>query len=152
MVVWDDSLSVGFEILDDDHKFLVGMINNLESMIGTDVQFSDISLAVDALNDYADQHFRREEALMLLAGYSARVRHGGDHKKFTSLIATLIQVMSVDPKLINLQGLVDYLVTWLINHIQISDRAYIPQLEKNRAIVDTASAALREGMMSMLDL
>ena len=68
-LTWKDSYSVGIESIDNDHKKLIHLINNLQTSIDykTDKQFEKQTL--DEVIDYTHYHFSREEELMKKHGY-----------------------------------------------------------------------------------
>ena len=142
MLYWDESLATGVQVIDDDHKNLFGLINNLQTATENLDESWRVPMAVDALNDYAQDHFQREEALMLLCGYTALPRHQEEHAKFKSVVADLRSLYGTCPELVSLQGLNQFLISWLTDHIAVNDHSYIPQMRASKELIDAASANL----------
>ena len=143
MIYWDDKFSTGVGVIDHDHQALFGLINNVSSAASDSKEMWRVSLAIDALNDYASGHFLREEALMLLCGYTALRRHSVEHEVFRQAVKSLKHLYAVSPAVISIEGLICFLEEWLSNHIVISDHAYVSQMRNHKELVDIASDNLK---------
>ena len=142
MIYWDPKLETGITVIDEDHKTLFGLLNALLRIIDDGEKADDAALAIAALNDYATGHFKREEALMLLCGYSGQDRHERDHNAFRQGMKSLQHLFSINAGMVNLRGVSDFLLTWLQQHIAVSDRAYVPKMQENSALIAKASENL----------
>ncbi|MGD0893067.1 MAG: bacteriohemerythrin [Terracidiphilus sp.] len=83
-MVWNDRLSVGVGALDDDHKKLVDMINELYDSILAGRGAEICSGMIDRLAVYTDDHFAREEALFAQAEYPDAEAHIAVHRRITA--------------------------------------------------------------------
>ena len=125
---WNDSYSVGIESIDNDHKKLILLINNLQTSIDykTDNEFEKQTL--DEVVDYTKYHFTREEDLMEKNGYSDFVAHKAQHQKMIDKVTELVQAYEKDEskgiKAGAIESLLMYLKSWLINHINGTDQEY----------------------------
>lgn len=125
---WNDSYSVGIESIDNDHKKLILLINNLQTSIDykTDNEFEKQTL--DEVVDYTKYHFTREEDLMEKNGYSDFVAHKAQHQKMIDKVTELVQAYKKDEskgiKAGAIESLLMYLKSWLINHINGTDQEY----------------------------
>ena len=125
---WNDSYSVGIESIDNDHKKLILLINNLQTSIDykTDNEFEKQTL--DDVVDYTKYHFTREEDLMEKDGYSDFVAHKAQHQKMIDKVTELVQAYEKDEskgiKAGAIESLLMYLKSWLINHINGTDQEY----------------------------
>ena len=146
MISWNDSLSTGIRVIDDDHRFLIGLINTFDRLSSYRSDATRISCSIDALSDYAKNHFRREELLMMAAGYSDRVEHHAEHESFCRIADSLVNLYGLCPTLVDLAGVSEFLSTWLIKHIAISDRAYISKLRDNISLINTLADNLDNDM------
>ncbi len=121
---WNDAWSVGDKHLDGQHKQLVGLINMLEDD-------NTIPTVIDALGEYVRRHFHDEEAAMERAGYPDLVAHREQHAAFREWLASAEQMQHRGEVAGLLRdGIRAYLRTWLVNHILVSDKAYMPHLKK----------------------
>ena len=129
-IAWDDSFSVGFESIDNQHKELVVMANELflgckRGVVAADVAFlRTIRKAVD----YAKYHFSAEEKYMSQADYPELGEHIKEHEKFVAqLISAVKEFEAGHTAPITMAR---FLKKWLLNHIAVSDKQYAPYLAK----------------------
>lgn len=123
-VVWKDEYSVGIEMIDNDHRKLLNLINEFQTAVfyRTGKEFEE--QAFDALVDYTRTHFRREEDLMKEHGYPGFEAHQAEHRKMIEQVeASLVQYQS-EGRHVPLKRTVVYLREWLIDHINGTDQAY----------------------------
>ena len=139
MIYWNENLSVGIEVIDEDHKGLFLLINTIELAIQNETGLNSITSAIDALNEYADGHFKREESLMILCGYTGQDFHESEHDQFREIVKSLRKLHYLCPDMVSVPGTIAYLNKWLIEHIAHSDNLYVEQMKKNKSIIDIAS-------------
>ncbi len=122
-LTWKDSYSVGIESIDNDHKKLIHLINNLQTAIDykTDAQFERQTL--DDVIDYTAYHFTREEGLMENNDYPDFVPHKAKHEEMIGKINELVEAYEKDESGA-IESLLAYLKSWLIKHINGTDQAY----------------------------
>jgi hemerythrin-like metal-binding protein len=128
LMTWTEKMSVGVEVLDDDHKRLMRLINDLHDGLKAGHGKEALGKVLDSLVDYTRSHFEREEQLFAKTGYPNWLAHKKEHDNLTH------QVLEVQAKY---QGggdtslslkVMDFLKTWLTNHIQGSDQKYTAHL------------------------
>lgn len=130
-IEWKKSYSVGLDSIDDDHKKLLGMINQLQTASHYMTDDRMVEHILDELIDYTKYHFSREEKIMLDCEYPGLVAHKKLHRDMINKISTFID----EYRLHNTRTIDDvtqFLKSWLINHINGSDKEYVPYL-KNMA-------------------
>jgi len=122
-VTWEDRLSVGIPSIDEDHKKLMNLINNLQSAIlyPTDEAFE--RQALKELVDYTCYHFEREEKLMEENGYPDFEAHREQHKRMIEKVQEFQQAYEHDREA-TVQEMTDFLKDWLIGHIAGTDQQY----------------------------
>lgn len=120
---WQASYSVGIEAIDNDHKKLLNLINQLQTAAHyqTDPQYE--REAFDALVDYTKTHFRREEELMETHGYPSYVAHKGEHTAMIAKVDELMRRYNDNPQ-DTIEEAVQFLKKWLLNHINGTDQGY----------------------------
>lgn len=128
---WSDSLDVGVGSINEQHKKLVGMVNDLHDAIQKGQGGDVLGKTLDGLIDYTKTHFAYEEQLFAQTGYADAASHKQEHDK---LCATVLDVQakfkagSGD----TLSGeVMTFLKDWLVNHIQGTDKKYGPHLSSN---------------------
>ncbi len=68
-VIWDETFSVGVEVIDEQHKKLFKMLNTMIEAENTSVNSEIISTVLTEMRQYASEHFALEEKYMLEYGY-----------------------------------------------------------------------------------
>lgn len=128
-VAWDDSYSVGIEAIDDDHKKLLNLINNLQSAVYYPTGESFERQALKELVDYTKYHFHREEAMMQENGYPDYAAHKQEHEKMITKVKEFCAAYEKDREG-TIDGLTQFLKNWLIDHINGTDQKYAPFLHE----------------------
>ena len=83
---WRNALSVGNEMIDNDHKKLFALINEVEVALSGDNPVAEALVAIDGLATYTQEHFFREESIMINLRYIKFDHHKNAHR---DLIAQL---------------------------------------------------------------
>lgn len=122
LITWNDSYSVKVKEMDDQHKKLIDMINQLHDAMKVGQGKEVIGKVLTGLMDYTRRHFTSEENLMKIHGYSGYE----DQKKAHS--AMVNQVEDIRKKYteggVQSQQVIAFLKDWLIHHIQGMDQKY----------------------------
>ena len=117
---WTDDLVVGNTGIDDDHRRLAKMVNDLYAAMqrgnGNDV----IGKVVHNLALYTTQHFAREEAEMQRIGYARMLQHKQEHAKLLAEVAALQSAYRAGKPVMTL-SVARFLSEWLTQHIKGSD-------------------------------
>ena len=125
---WTSDLSVGVAALDDDHKRLIGIINQLHFGITAGHDKEVLETVLDELVEYTRFHFGREEEMLIKAGYTSTPEHVNEHEQFIRRISRVQErLKSVPPAVLDFE-LMDFLRAWLFSHILVSDKQYGPRL------------------------
>ena len=129
-VTWKDSYSVGIASIDQDHKKLLGMINQLQTAAHYHTDDDMIEQTLNDLVDYTKYHFAREEDMMREHNYPDFDAHKQQHEEMVKQVVKFIDEYRVD-KTRTIDNVTMYLKTWLINHINGSDQQYAPFLQQH---------------------
>lgn len=123
IINWRDEFSVGVTAMDLQHKKLLAMINRLiaERNVLTDPK--TIADLLTGMIDYADEHFRAEEFLMAEYDYERKSAQEMQHKAFIDTTQSFCSAADLGPNILS-TALLDYLSTWLIQHILTEDMQY----------------------------
>ena len=129
MSQWSEDYKVNVATLDEQHKTLLSLINDLDSRLKGDNQ-EDISFIITELNAYALYHFAAEERLLSRFGFPELNAHRSEHREFELKIYEFrSQFMNNDP---NLPFKVkEFLENWIIDHIKRKDKKYSQFLNNN---------------------
>ncbi|CAD5106388.1 bacteriohemerythrin [Zestomonas carbonaria] len=120
-LVWQNDLNTGITVIDNQHKRIVEMINQLH-----DAQSGHggraVGEVIEELVDYTQSHFAFEETLMEDAGYPLTRAHKKVHELFVRRVNDYRLRFSAGEDIT--QELRDMLARWLFNHIRNEDAGY----------------------------
>lgn len=141
IIQWTPDYSVGVASLDTDHKVLISLINQLDDAIRGGEPRSTVSRVLDALLDYTDYHFAREEALMQACGYADLAAHKRIHVTLRAQVHEIRERYRRNPEAIHAREVLSFLKNWLTAHIVGRDRLYAPVMQDARPQVEAADRA-----------
>ena len=110
-------MSLGVKAIDDDHKALIQMINDLFIAIETNSTQVELEHTFKKLEEYALMHFSKEEALMKVCENYDDTAHLKSHKEFRESIPLLKKKFLHAPSKDRAYETVEFLANWLIQHI-----------------------------------
>jgi len=127
-VEWDDDYSVGVPLMDEQHKKLIMMINDLfqRSVSGSTSSSLTFAMAVKDAAEYTKIHFKIEETYLEKVGYPGLPEQKKQHETFMAEVLSTFEkykkgeAMPLD--------LVRFLKKWLLNHIAVMDKQYTAYL------------------------
>jgi len=122
-ITWKDSFSVGVHSINDQHKKLVEMINNLYTEFYKGITDEFLKELITDLEKYTVYHFSYEEKFMKLYNYNDFKTHEAEHQKFVEEIKRYKDTVSVANKTAVID-LATYLKNWLLKHIMGTDKKY----------------------------
>ena len=122
-LTWKDSYSVGIESIDNDHKKLLHLINNLQTAVDYKTDNLSEKHTLDEVIDYTHYHLRREEGLMEDNGYPGFVAHKAKHKEMIDKVNEYVLEFETDEE-DSIQSLLAFLKSWWIEHINGTDQEY----------------------------
>lgn len=131
--LWDESISVGDEKIDDDHKELFAITNTLLDAINTE-KSEEVFLSIfTRLDNYVKHHFQREERLMQKYHYPKLDAHIALHREFEAQLPKVKEkFLSSYSKEAALQ-IYQFLTDWLIQHIIKEDLQYARYIHTHHA-------------------
>ena len=128
LVEWSDNLSVGIKSIDDQHKVLIDLINELHAAMRERKSQGVMLDVVDRLKDYTVKHFRAEEDMFDRYGYPEEKAHREIHRMFVQKVADFEQTLKSGTATVTMD-VMRFLKEWLIKHIQGTDKKYAPFLQ-----------------------
>lgn len=118
---WKDEYAIHIEKIDEQHKLLVGYVNQLYEAMKNGNSQEVMSEILEGLVIYTVQHFRTEEQLMLSHAYSDYKLHKKQHQELEKQVKIFIDKYRNNQAKVSIE-LADFLKNWLINHIGSSDK------------------------------
>lgn len=128
-VSWREDLSVGIAAIDEDHRKLLSLINNLQTAVYYPTGDAFERQAIKELVDYTKYHFQREEALMEQNGYPDFAAHKRQHEAMIARVGEFLSAYERDREG-TVEEMTAFLKTWLIDHIGGTDQKYGPYLRE----------------------
>lgn len=130
-IKWRQSYETGVTSMDEQHKILIGLINELYEILRDKKNDpSSISTIVDSCIEYGTSHLIDEEKILRDYNYPDLEDHLAEHKKFTDTVTSLQQKLIADPTAAT-PYIYTFLRDWLLTHIVDKDKAYGPFLIEN---------------------
>jgi hemerythrin len=130
LLSWNPDLSVGVRVLDEDHKKLIAMINELHDSMLKGHSNDVVGGVLRRLANYTVEHFQREEKFFAQTNYPAAAAHKREHEKLKTQVMAEIQKFQAGTAGIGMETLT-FLRDWLKHHIQESDKAYRSHLNQH---------------------
>lgn len=128
LFVWDDSCKTGITEIDQDHKGLVNLINDLYEAMQDGSGGALLLPIFSALKHYTETHFTKEERYMVECDAPDREAHGKEHKMMMEKLADLESRHRKGEAAISLQTLT-FLRDWLKNHICVVDQVMVANVK-----------------------
>jgi hemerythrin len=128
LVEWNDKLSIGVSSVDEQHKKLVGILNELYEAVQARQGHEKLGTLFNELIDYTVYHFRHEEALFAKTGYPAASEHKKEHEELTRQVLEKKQKYEDGAASTLPIELLNFLRRWLLTHIAGSDKRSGPHL------------------------
>lgn len=148
IITWDETYSVGIDLLDQQHKKIVSIINQLITHNELDVRSEAISDLLSDLTQYAHNHFLTEEAVLEKFNYDSIDDQKKEHKEYRLKIVNFC-MDTVDHKISVPQNLKEYIYHWWKDHILISDMAYKPFFEN---LIFDINEVVKEDFLNSIEI
>ena len=136
LFVWDDSCKTGITEIDQDHKVLIDLINDLYEAMQDGSGGALLLPIFSALKHYTETHFAKEEGYMVECDVPDQENHFQEHRMMVEKLADLERRHRKGEAAISLQTLT-FLRDWLKNHICAVDQAMASQLRDKGIGLDT---------------
>ncbi|MCP3924395.1 MAG: hemerythrin family protein [Desulfobacterales bacterium] len=120
---WNDSLSVGVEKFDKEHKVLVGIINDLSDAMKQGKGKEVIGKTLDGLIDYTMNHFKNEEMYFKKFNYPDKADHIKEHLSFVEKVSEFKEGFETGKLSLSIE-VMNFLKDWLQKHINTTDKKY----------------------------
>lgn len=144
LVNWSKSLETGVSFVDADHKVLINLLNQANDCIDQREESTVLGSVLDALVEYTDYHFLREEKMMHLSDYQGMDDHKDIHRTLSGQVHSIYSEYQIDPSSVDPIDVRDFLNSWLIEHIMGHDFAY------RDACIDDSAATRAAGEVKFL--
>jgi len=123
LIDWKSSYSVGIKHLDLQHMGLVDQINVLHEALKQGRARDSLNEILVKLIDYTATHFKSEEKLFAQHNMPDADKHIAEHNKFVEEVLSFKEDFDKGRLMVTFE-VMDFLKSWLINHILGSDMEY----------------------------
>jgi hemerythrin len=120
-IVWSSILSVGVAEIDDDHRRLIGLFNELNRAVAAGESAGYLAATLEELINCTVWHFSHEERLMLKHGFPGIEPHKAAHRELIEAVRELQAKLAQSGHAVT-QDEILYLDRWLTEHILTVDQ------------------------------
>jgi len=125
LMPWNESFVNGVSEFDNQHKYLVELVNKLYKGMKLGHGNEDVGRTLDELIEYTASHFACEEKLMAENQYPDYDSHIKIHRDLVGKVVDFQKKFKSGEVTVSLD-LLEFLKDWLIGHIKGVDRKYGP--------------------------
>lgn len=124
-IEWNDDYLLGIQEIDNQHKKLVGIANELYDITtGSEESYKlDMSKVLKKLTDYTVYHFSSEEEFMKRYGYAGVDLHKTAHDGFINEVTNQIKLLD-DCKIESGKNFYSFVLNWVLTHIAKADKIW----------------------------
>jgi hemerythrin len=124
-IEWDESLAVGIDLIDGQHKMLIQRLNEVSEAIEMNQGEGTIAKTLDFLIDYTNFHFSSEEKQMTEQNYPGLDLQKQQHEEFRESLKQFEEDFKEDGATQSLAyHIKDFLFNWLVRHIKDVDHKF----------------------------
>lgn len=126
-ISWSENYSVLVKEMDDQHKKLVVIINDLNDAMKEGKSKEVMEKILKGLVDYTVFHFASEEKLMQSNAYPGYLQQKSQHEELTKKVMDFQKNLHSGKMVMGVE-VMNFLKDWLMNHIKGMDSKYGPFL------------------------
>ena len=121
-ITWDAANLVGVSSIDEQHRGLGGLIDQLDERIAAQAGIAELRAAFDDLRHATQIHFLHEERLFHRMPYDGAAQHKRAHDRLLLILKRFQQGLDASAISENPAGHAAFLRDWLVRHIRDEDK------------------------------
>jgi hemerythrin len=131
LVNWSSTYSVGVKTIDDQHKGLLNLVNDMYNHVSGDEKEEKeyFKKIIQEAVDYVKVHFATEEKIMRALKFHGYPEHKKAHDSFILTVVDNIRDYEAG-KRVTLSSFTHFLKDWILTHIAIMDKQYFEYFKK----------------------
>lgn len=129
LIYWMPEYTTGIEIIDKQHRLLVDLINELHDAHNKACDRQTLLRILNKIGMFAASHFAREEHLFDTYGYPDTEDHLEEHTYFEDMLFQFEDEFKAGNQEIT-TSVLSFFSEWLVDHINGSDKQYVPFLKE----------------------
>ena len=123
LVTWTSDLTVNVALIDDQHKKLLQLVNDLYAAMKAGKSASILERLLSDLAEYTVYHFDTEEKLFDQFNYEEAGPHKKVHAELKAQVVDFLTKLRSGQASVSMD-LLHFLKDWVVNHISRTDRRY----------------------------
>jgi hemerythrin len=125
MVEWSSAFSVGIKLIDDQHKGLLDLVNDMFNHITGNEEDERVYFkkVIERAVQYVKVHFTTEEKIMIHTKFPGYAEHKKAHDSFVLTVVEKVKDFEAGKKFALLE-FTQFLKEWILTHIAIMDKGY----------------------------
>jgi len=130
LVTWSATYSVGIKLIDDQHKELLNLVNDMYNHVNNDNEEAERAYfqgIIRQVVDYVKIHFATEEKIMKGTKFKGYAGHKRVHDSFILSVVDIIKKFD-EGKRVSLIYFTNFIKDWILTHIAIMDKQYFEYL------------------------
>ena len=138
LIVWKENFAIDRGVIDADHKFLVGGLNDIIAKLNNGAQAGEFRRLTQHVRYFAELHFKREERLQEQCGYPGLAEHREEHRlllRGLDAFLAAFAALPADATLADAREAKSFLYRWILGHILQSDgrlKPYVAAIDTSR--------------------
>lgn len=126
---WNPEWETGIGKIDGQHRSLLEQVDGLMEAVHKQDADRLIPRLLPDLVSYVDTHFQDEEMAMAVSNYPGLATHRQIHQDLQTKVASIWDSYQQGSPVVT-EAVLEFLVGWLIDHINVEDRAMAKHLIK----------------------
>lgn len=123
MFTWTEKFDVGVDLINDQHKKLIDLINTLSTKMLEGKSSDVLGEVLKEIVSYGIYHFDTEEELFDKYGYEFTSEHKTEHASFKKTVTNLVEEYDDGSYRVSIDTL-QFLKDWITIHILQTDMKY----------------------------
>jgi len=130
-VTWSPAFSVGIKLIDDQHKGLLNLVNDMYMHLtgNKNEERTYFTKVIQQMALYIKNDLGTEEKLMIMAGFSGYMEHKRVHDAFAFTVEETIRNFEAGKRFVLLE-FTRFLREWVFTHIAIMDKQHFTCIKK----------------------
>lgn len=127
---WENKYSVEIDEIDNQHKKIVHMLNELYTAFMYKEQEEKVEGIVSEMVSYTMEHLNNEERYFRKFNFSYSAEHMLEHKEFKEKVHGFQEKLAINKSALNIE-MINFLRNWLMSHILVTDKKYTKCFQEN---------------------
>jgi len=125
LIKWSNTFACGVQVIDDQHKGLVKLVNELFNHVSGNVKEEReyFNKVINEAVQYIKVHFTTEEKIMRATGFSGYAEHKRAHESFILNVVYNAKEYQENRR-VSLYAFTKFLKEWILCHVALIDKQY----------------------------